>query len=1248
MVVPRSIFSEVTAEMWLIKASLKNPYMVATLVFMILVLGVLAIVAIPKDILPVFKAPAVQILTYYQGMPAESVEKTITNRIERWVNQAPGAAKIESKSVVGASVVRVYFRDDIDPNSALTMTNQLAQGTLPTLPPNTLPPVSLPFDPTGTMPLGVLTVSNPHMDEAKVKDLARIDVRNMLGAVPGCVAPVVVGGKDRTVLVYLRPKDLQARHLSPLDVVAALRQGNLMISPGTAYFGPMQVLLDSNSMVKKVEDLNDFPIRSKPGDAVYLRDVGEAKDSYAIQTSRVRIDGHDQVYVPVYRQQGASSLSVATGVKDYIAYMESRLPEGTKLDFVMDQSLYVKDAIHSLIEEGLVGACLVSVMILIFLGNWRMTVIASMSIPLAILGAIVCLHVTGNTINAMTLGGLALAIGPLVDDAIVELENNHRNYHLGKSRIRAALDGCAEVMIPVMVATCTTVIVLAPIALMPGMGGFLFRPLALAVGFAMATSFLLSRTFVPMMCAKFLPDVHNRGTGRMLAGGSHGPAHAVHADDPDLEPSWTALRFQIGVFLGNLGGIAAGVLLGNMLAGPTGASLGIVAGSFLGSLAPLFVLWRSGRLVPRLFFVLANVLVTVALSGAVANLASDIPPDWRTQLGTGLKYAALGGLLAVIAVWVGRFIVGRSHRTERYITSATRSYERLLALALRHRILVLSAILGLFVASLMLTFGIGREFFPQVDGGQITIYMRAPSDTRLDAAEKRVADVERFVEKNIPATERDVIVSEMGLDPDWSVAYTANSGQQDAIIRVQLSEKRQASAQEYAIRLRHLFAAEPRFADLRFNFDTGGMISTALNLGASSPIDIQVEGGKGQAPFELAKAIRNRIADVKGAADVRVQQRLDAPYLIIDVDRKKAADMGLPADDVLLQVVAAMNSSVSINRNFWIDTDTNNQYFVAVQFPEDPNRTLDDVLNVPVTGGKQDTGVTLRTLVSIRNDSGAVEVNHFSLYRTFDIMVNTEGRDIGSVAADIDRRLQGMEVKGGAITHGKKSGNYEVPGGIHLHMRGEYEHMNQSFRDLALGLALAALLVYLLQVALFRSWVGPFIIMLTVPLGLIGVLTMLFVTRTTLNVQSAMGVIFLVGIAVNNGVLLVDFANKQRKLGAPIHKAITTAAAIRFRPILMTFLATFLDLIPMAFPGLFGTRGGESNIPLARAVVGGLLTSTCLTLFVVPIMFTLLMRDPLPPELDLDAELADEPKDGHAPAPSGNGDIVPALGGVPG
>jgi multidrug efflux pump subunit AcrB len=1145
--------------MWLIKASLRNPYMVAALCLAILALGILSINRIPIDILPVFRAPAVQVITYYQGMPSSSVEKTITNRVERWVNQAPGAAKVESKSVVGVSTVKIFFRDDIDPNAALTMTNSLALGTLPTLPPNTLPPVVLPFDPTATMPLGILTVRNPALDEAHVKDVARIDVRNMLGAVPGCVAPVVVGGKDRTVLIYLRQKDLQARNLSPLDVVEALRQGNQMVTPGTAYFGDNQVLLDTNLMVNDVKEINDFPIRIKPGDSVYLRDVGEARDSYSIQTSRVRIDGEREVYVPVYRQQGASSLDVANGVKAHIRYMEDRLPPGTKLEFVMDQSFYVKEAITSLIHEGIIGACLVSVMILFFLGNWRMTLIASLSIPLAILGAIIGLYLTGNTINAMTLGGLALAIGPLVDDAIVELENNDRNYNLGKSRARAALDGCAEVMVPVLVATCTTNIVLAPIALMPGMGGFLFRPLALAVTFSMVTSFLLSRTFVPMMCCKFLPDEHARS-----AAGGHGG-----------QPS-------------------------------------------------------------RSFF--------------------------------------------------GRI----HHRIEAFLDRSTASYGRTLEWVLNHRLLFLGSVLALFVGSLALLPFIGREFFPQVDAGQITIYLRTPSSTRLDAAEGRLAQFEGFVLDNIPAREREMVVTELGLDPDWSAAYTANSGQQDAVVRIQLTEKRTLSAQEYAIKLRHLFDADPRFADLRISFDTGGMVSTALNLGASSPVDVEVQGNPPEAAFDLAKEIRNRITGVAGAADVRLLQRRDAPYLIIDVDRQKAADQGLSGEEVIQQVVAAMNSSVSINRNFWIDVKSGNQYWVAVQYPESgPETDLDKILNVPATSKDQKTGVTLGSLVTTRHTEGAVEVNHVSLYRTYNVMVNTEGRDVGGVADSINGRLERFREESWASAlkdaRAKANGNalsateheqavrhlgeveqeYErseteahpgiveellrrlenkeqdvkFPAGLRVQLKGEYARMNEAIWNLVFGLVLASLLVYLLQVALFRSWVGPFIIMFTVPLGIIGVLIMLFVTRTTINVQSLMGMIFLVGIEVTTGVLMVEFANKQRKLGMSVREAITAAATIRFRPIMMTFLAAFFDLLPMAI-GV--ERGSEATVPLARAVVGGLLASTLLGRFLLPALYTLLLKDPLPPELDLEAELTEA----HAPPalkPEDHGPPRPAL-----
>jgi multidrug efflux pump subunit AcrB len=475
-----------------------------------------------------------------------------------------------------------------------------------------------------------------------------------------------------------------------------------------------------------------------------------------------------------------------------------------------------------------------------------------------------------------------------------------------------------------------------------------------------------------------------------------------------------------------------------------------------------------------------------------------------------------------------------------------------------------------------------------------------------------------------------MIVSEIGVTPDWSAAYTENSGQQDAIIRVQLTDERKMSAQEYASKLRHAFKGEGRFADLRLSFSTGGIVSTALNYGASSPIDIQVEGGSREQGLALAREFRNRVRGVNGVADARVMQRLDAPYLILDVNRVAAASVGLTPREVIQQVVAAMNSSISLDRNFWVDAASGNRYFVAVQYPENPNMNLDDVLNVEARGTNQSYPVKLSSLASFRHRSGAVEINHDSLQRVFNVQLNTEGRDIAGVATDVRKALE----------------NLQTPEGMTWKMRGEFERMNQSFHDLLFGLAGAAVLVYLLQVALFRSWVGPFIIMFTVPLGLIGVIAMSYLTNTTLNVQSEMGVIFLVGIAVNNGVLLVEFANKQRKTGLGVHQAIITAAGIRFRPILMTFLATFLELIPMAI-GM--GRGSEANIPLARAVVGGLLTSTCLTFFVVPIMYSLLIKDGPDRDVDIEAELADEPAPVLAgaggPASADNAHIV-AVNGV--
>jgi multidrug efflux pump subunit AcrB len=1066
--------------MGLIRLALNNVYGVIVLALFICILGSVAIVSIPVDILPAFKTPAVQVLTYYNGMPARSIERTITDRVERWVNQSAGVQSVESRSVAGVSVVKLYFQDDVDPNSALTQTNSLTGAAMPYLPTNTLPPVTTPFDPTGTLPVGILTVSRQGEKEQVVKDLARVEVRNRLGGVRGCVAPVVVGGKDRRVMVYLDRQKLEAQRLSPVDVVRALDLGNFMASPGVAYIGDSQIALDTNAMARTVEDINDLPLVFDDRQIV-LSDVADAKDDAVIQKSRVRVNGKPQVYVPIYRQQGASTLAVADGVREIIPDIEAELnadtgegekKEPVKLDFVIDQTDYVRVAIESLIHEGFIGAILVSVMILVFLGDWRMTVIATLALPLSILGAIIGLKATGNSINVMTLGGLFLAIGPLVDNAIVVLENIERHLRMGKSPYQAALDATGELTLPVVVATLALIIVLCPVALTPGVGGFLFKPLTLAVGFAMLFSLALSWTFVPALCSKMLKP--------------HSHAHSHHS--------------------------------------------------------------------PGLF---------------------------------AAAYGRIDGTL--------KWITGR--------------YAGLLEWALGRRFLVLGGIGLLFVGSLFLLRFIGQEYFPQVDAGQITLQVRAPSHLRLDATERLVAEVEKELlldpehpeDGGIPGEELTTVVSEIGLNNDWSAAYSANAGQQDTVIRLQLTPERTKSAQQYAVELRKKLTSNPRFADLEFSFDTGGMVSAALNFGASSPIDLQVTGGTPDQKFEAARKVKEAVRGVPGAADVRVLQRNDAPYLVLDVNRDKAASIGLSARDVVMQVVTAMNSSIALTRNFWIDPKSGNQYFIAVQYPDDPNFLLSDLSSIIATGTNQKEPVRLSSLVTIRDTTQAVEFNHVGLKRIVDVLVNTENRDIGSVAADIEKVIAPIRA--------------ELPEGVKIEMKGEYARMTESAQSLGVGLALASVLVYLLMVPLMRSFVQPLIILAAVPLGLIGVLGILWATRTSLNVQSEMGVIFLVGIVVSQGVLLIDFANQLRKQGKRVREAVTEAAVTRFRPILMTFLATFLDLLPMAL-GL--GRGSESLTPLARAVVGGLVTATALTLFVVPILFTLLIRD-RPPADDTEA-----------------------------
>jgi multidrug efflux pump subunit AcrB len=1106
----------------LIRASLGNPYAVTVAVLTIVVLGSLTLLQVPKDILPVSRSPAVQVLTFYGGMSASNVEKDITSRMERWTGQAAGTQRQESRSIVGASIIRNYYRSDIDPNGALTQVNSLASAAIPNLPPGTLPPVILPFDPTGTTPVCLIALDSKTRDEAELYDTGRYEVRNMIMGSPGAVAPVVYGGRLRAVIAYLNREQLQARHMSPVDVMAALDRYNIFLPTGSAKFGNRDWALDSNSMYELVEGMRDIPLRTGAGRPVYLGDVATPKDSSLIQTNLVRVDGRRQVYIPVYRQVGSSTLNVVDNLKDSLPEMKAKLTlPDIDLKLVMDQSVYVRSSIESLVEEGVLGAVLCSLVILFFLGEWRMTLIAVLTIPISVLAAIIGLHYSSNTINVMTLAGLSLAIGPLVDSAIICLENTHRHLELGAKPRDAAFFGASEVAMPELVASCCTLLVLAPLAFMPGLGVFLFRPMALAVAFSMIAAYLLSRSFVPMLCCLWLR--------------THSHPEGYPGDEAALDTHVTAAPCP-----------------------PVADAGGSPQPSILAS---LFARWE------------------LVFKGCIA------------------------------------------------------AYVRLLEGALKRRWLILTTA---FVVMLGVVLGVGsqlrREFFPEVDAGAFEIQVRTPTGTRLEESEKRIAEVEEVIREKI-GDDLDLIISELGVTPDWSAAYTPNSGPMDAVVKVQLKEHRERSAQQYVHILRQALTGEagqgdldetaeghppgpgpvqggePRFHDLGFAFDAGGIIRGAMNEGKSTPFNIQITGKDLERSRLVARRILQEVRGIEGVVDSRVVQRLNYPQYFIEVNRAKAASLGLTQADVMRNVVAAFNSSIQFNkRNFWIDPVSHNQYYVGVQYPEKDIKSLDTLLEIPITGPAQAKAIPLGNLVKVKPERIPAEVVHTNLQPTIDVTMGVQDRDLGHVADDVARvidRFGKRDRRGGWVPYDPDKSEDTPLEGSKITLSGEYARMQDVFRNLGIGLVLAALLIYFLMVALFRSWVTPLVILSAVPVGLVGVVLMLYLTGTALNVQSLLGVIFMVGIVVSNTVLLVDFAQhlRVRNQLTPT-QAIIQAAGIRVRPVIMTALAAFFALVPMAL-GL--ARGSEANTPLGRAVIGGLLAGLVTTLFVVPCLYSLVL-----------------------------------------
>jgi CzcA family heavy metal efflux pump len=1026
----------------MIQAALRHPHAVLVGILATILLGVTVALRLPADLLPPFRTPAVQIVTFYPGMPAEVMEKDITSRLERWTGQANGIARQEAKSIVGVSVVRDYFREDVDPNTAMAQVATLAAADLFYLPPGTAPPMVMPFDPTATTPLCLLSVSSASLDETALYDIAYFDLRNRLQGISGVIAPAVYGGKLRRVLAHVDPEQLHARDLSLLDVQRGLKATNVFLPTGNVAIGNVDYQVVANAMPERVRELNEHPIAAgHDGRPILMRDVGDVEDTSAIQTNVVRVDGRRQVYIPIYRQPGANTIEVVSEVRRNKDAILSRLPPGIELDVVFDQSVYVREAIAAVSLECAAGAVLAALAVLLFLRSWRATWIAALAIPLSLLAALLGLFATNQTLNLMTLGGFALAIGRLVDDSIVVVENTHRHLTAGKPAWRAALDAAREVAMPVLAATVTTIIVFLPIVFLTGMGRYLFTPLALAITFAMAASYVVALTVVP-------------------------------------------------------------VVAGAVMRAPRGAG----------------------------------------------GSASDPHPDARRG-----------------------------------------AYGRLLAFALRWPLLVVLAAAMTIVAAGWLARGIGRELFPVGNANQFTILLRAPSGTRLEHTEQIVARAEQHLRQTLGADLRRIIAN-IGVLNDWPAAYTPNSGPMDAFLLVQLRDDPAAGAADWAARLRTSLAAAVPGAELAF--DTGGAITAALNGGLPSPIDVQIQGNSLSVARDLALAAVERIRAVPGTADVRIQQKLDYPQLRIDIDRDQVAACGLTPQDVFENVTAALSSSVAFDPAFWIDPGNGNHYFLGVQYRQEAIASFDTILDVPITSSKQARAVPLRAVARQHRGTAPAEIHHRDINRVTDVMVNVVGRDVGSVAADIERALATLA----------------VPSGYRITLRGEIQSLRESFGELAFGLLLAAALVYLVLVLQFRSFLDPLVILAAVPLGAIGVVLALRLTGTHFSVPAFLGLVFMIGIAVSNSILLVEFMNRLRRQGVPFADAIAMGARIRLRPVLMTSFAAIAGLMPMA---IARTPGAEANAPLARAVIGGLLASTLLTLVVVPVLYQLLCRRPL-------------------------------------
>ncbi len=1012
------------------------------LCLIIAVVGSTTVARMPVDLFPDINIPVVVVATFYNGMPPEEIESNITNPFERFFTLGSGIDHIESRSLTGVSLIKVYFQPGTNADAAVTTISNLAMAQLRRLPPGTLPPVVLKFD-ASSLPVCLITLKGQGLNETQLHDLGQFNVRNQLAGVPGASVPQPFGGKYRQIQVYVDPVKLEAHQLSAMDVVRAVNKANQILPAGDVKIGPKDFNIYTNSQFPNAQDIDDMPLRTVGNGQLLISDIGYAKDDSAIQTNIVRVDGQKSVYLPILKQGGGSNtIAVVNGIRDKLKHLVD-IPKTLKSDVVFDQSVFVKTAIRNLGNEGGIGLVLTGLMILIFLGNMRATVAVMLSIPLSALAAFLALNMMGGTINSMVLGGLALAFSRLIDNSVVVLENIFRHLEMGEPPEEAAEKGGREMALPVLAATFTTSIVFFPVVFLYGVSRFLFTALALAVVLSMFASYAVAMTVVPLFCAKYIRNAHHEA-------GHHSGGN-----------------------------------------------------------------------------------------------------PWQ------------------------RFVRWFNRRYDRTLMQYDRSVRKSL---LRPAATVIG-IMGVFLLSLGLFPFLGLSFFPRTDPGQFVINVKAPTGTRIELTDKYIARVEDDIRSVVPPSDLGMIVSNIGITPDFSAIYTSNSGQSTAFVQVSLKTEHKRSSFEYM----NLVRAKLRndLPELSTYFQTGGLVDAVVNLGLPAPIDIQVGGNDMKEAYATANELATKIRRLKGVSDVLIPQDIDYPGLQLNVNREMAGRLGLTSSEIVDNVITALTSNGMIAPSYYVDPKNGNNYLLTVQFPETDIKSMTDFEDIPLMSHDGTQTTNLGAVASIKQIDTPTEVDHYQLRRVIDVYVSPSGQDLGGVANRVDD----------IIAHTK------VPENLNVTVRGSVEGMRQSFKSFGVGLILAVVLVYLILMAQFASFVDPLIILLAVPPGITGVIVTLLITHTTLNVMSLMGVVMMTGIVVSNSILIVDVARILRGEGMPIDEAVATACRMRLRPILMTSLATVLGMIPMA---LALEAGSEQYAPLARAIIGGLIVSVILTVYIVP------------------------------------------------